>query len=64
MEFLWQEGHTAHATVEEAQEETLRMLEVYTDFAVNDAAIPVIPGRKSESEKFPGADASYTIEEL
>ena len=64
MEFLWQEGHTAHATAEEAQEETLRMLEVYTDFAVNDAAIPVIPGRKSESEKFPGADASYSIEAM
>lgn len=64
MEFLWQEGHTAHATAEEAQEETLRMLEVYADFAVNDAAIPVIPGRKSESEKFPGADASYSIEAM
>ena len=64
MEFLWQEGHTAHATAEEAQEETLRMLGVYTDFAVNDAAIPVIPGRKSESEKFPGADASYSIEAM
>ncbi len=64
MEFLWQEGHTAHATFEEAQEETLRMLDVYTDFAVNDAAIPVIPGRKSESEKFAGADASYTIEAM
>ena len=64
MEFLWQEGHTAHATAEEAQEETLRMLDVYTDFAVNDAAIPVIPGRKSESEKFPGADASYSIEAM
>jgi prolyl-tRNA synthetase len=64
MEFLWQEGHTAHATAEEAQEETLRMLDVYTDFAVNDAAIPVIPGRKSESEKFPGADTSYSIEAM
>ena len=64
MEFLWQEGHTAHATAEEAQEETLQMLDVYTDFAVNDAAIPVIPGRKSESEKFPGADASYSIEAM
>ncbi len=64
MEFLWQEGHTAHATAEEAQEETLRMLDVYTDFAVNDAAIPVIPGRKSETEKFPGADASYSIEAM
>jgi prolyl-tRNA synthetase len=64
MEFLWQEGHTAHATAEEAQEETLRMLDVYTDFAVNDAAIPVVPGRKSETEKFAGADASYSIEAM
>ena len=61
-EFLWQEGHTAHATQDEAMEETLRMLDVYTDFAVNEAAIPVIPGRKSEGEKFAGAVASYTIE--
>jgi prolyl-tRNA synthetase len=51
-EFLWQEGHTAHATEAEAQAETLRMLDVYTDFAVNEAAIPVLPGRKSESENF------------
>ena len=64
MEFFWQEGHTAHATAEEAQEETLRMLDLYTDFAANDAAIPVIPGRKSESEKFPGAEASYSIEAM
>lgn len=63
-EFLWQEGHTAHATEQEAVDETLRMLEVYTDFAVNEAAIPVIPGRKSESEKFAGAVASYTIEAM
>ncbi|MCX7680511.1 MAG: proline--tRNA ligase [Anaerolineae bacterium] len=63
-EFLWQEGHTAHATAEEAQEETLRMLNVYTEFAVEDAAIPVIPGRKSESEKFAGAVTSYTIEAM
>jgi len=63
-EFLWQEGHTAHATQEEAEEETLRMLDVYTDFAVEDAAIPVIPGRKSESEKFAGAVTSYTIEAM
>ena len=63
-EFLWQEGHTAHATEQEAIEETLRMLDVYTDFAVNEAAIPVIPGRKSESEKFAGAVASYTIEAM
>jgi prolyl-tRNA synthetase len=63
-EFLWQEGHTAHATREEAVEETLRMLDVYTEFAVEDAAIPVIPGRKSESEKFAGAVTSYTIEAM
>jgi prolyl-tRNA synthetase len=63
-EFLWQEGHTAHATAGEAQEETLRMLNVYTEFAVEDAAIPVIPGRKSESEKFAGAVTSYTIEAM
>ena len=63
-EFLWQEGHTAHATAEEAEEETLRMLGVYTDFAMNDAAIPVIPGRKSNIEKFAGAVRSYTIEAM
>jgi prolyl-tRNA synthetase len=63
-EFLWQEGHTAHASEEEAREETLRMLDVYTDFAVNDAAIPVIPGRKTEREKFAGAVDSYTIEAM
>lgn len=63
-EFLWQEGHTAHATPEEAQEETIRMLNVYVDFAVSDAAIPVIPGRKSNIEKFAGAVSSYTIEAM
>jgi prolyl-tRNA synthetase len=63
-EFLWQEGHTAHATAEEAEEETLRMLGVYADFAERDAAIPVIRGRKSESEKFAGASASYAIEAM
>jgi prolyl-tRNA synthetase len=63
-EFLWQEGHTAHATAEEAKEETLRMLDVYRDFAETDAAIPVITGRKSESEKFAGGIASYTIEAM
>jgi prolyl-tRNA synthetase len=63
-EFLWQEGHTAHATAAEAEEETIRMLKVYTDFAMNDAAIPVIPGRKSDSEKFAGAVRSYTIEAM
>jgi prolyl-tRNA synthetase len=64
MEFLWQEGHTAHATAEEAEEETLRMLDVYTDFAVGDGAIPVIPGRKSRSETFAGAVTSYSIEAM
>ncbi len=63
-EFLWQEGHTAHATKEEAIEETLRILDLYTDFAVNEAAIPVIPGRKTEGEKFAGAVTSYTIEAM
>jgi prolyl-tRNA synthetase len=63
-EFLWQEGHTAHATAAEAEAETIQMLNVYTDFAVNDAAIPVIQGRKSESEKFAGAVRSYTIEAM
>ena len=63
-EFYWQEGHTAHATFEEAQEETLRMLDVYADFSTNDAAIPAIKGRKSEAEKFAGADASYSIEAM
>jgi len=64
LEFYWQEGHTAHATREEAEAETRQMLDVYTDFAVNDAAIPVIPGRKSESEKFAGADVTYAIEAI
>jgi len=63
-EFLWQEGHTAHATYEEAQEETLRMLNVYADFAEREAAVPVIKGRKSESEKFPGALVTYCIEAM
>jgi len=64
MEFLWQEEHTAHATSEEAVEETLRMLDVYADFAINDAAIPVIKGVKSEKEKFAGAVNSYSIEAM
>lgn len=64
VEFYWQEGHTAHATAKEAQEETLRMLDVYTDFAINEAAIPVIPGRKSEAERFAGADQTYSIEAM
>jgi prolyl-tRNA synthetase len=63
-EFYWQEGHTAHATFEEAQEETIQMLDVYADFAISDAAIPVVRGRKSETEKFAGADASYSIEAM
>ena len=64
MEFFWQEGHTAHATAEEGEEETLRILNVYTDFAINEAAVPVIPGRKSDTEKFAGAVRSYTIEAM
>ena len=64
LEFYWQEGHTAHATRDEAVEETQQMLDVYTDFAVNDAAIPVIPGAKSDSEKFAGADITYSIEAM
>jgi prolyl-tRNA synthetase len=64
MEFLWQEGHTAHATDQEAEEETLRMLDVYSDFAENEAAVPVIKGVKSDTEKFPGAVRSYTIEAM
>jgi len=63
-EFLWQEGHTAHATAEEAEDETLRMLEVYADFAEKAAAVPVIKGRKSESEKFAGAVYSCSIEAM
>ncbi len=63
-EFLWQEGHTAHATAEEALEETLRMLDVYADFAINEAAIPVIRGKKSEREKFAGGVDSYAIEAM
>jgi prolyl-tRNA synthetase len=63
-EFLWQEGHTAHETAEEAQEETLRMLGVYKDFAENDLAMPVMDGLKTESEKFAGAERTYSIEAL
>ena len=63
-EFLWQEGHTAHASNQEAQEEVLRMLEVYRDFVENELAIPVWAGRKSDSEKFAGAEATYSIEAL
>ncbi|MCF6096731.1 proline--tRNA ligase [Thermovorax subterraneus] len=63
-EFLWQEGHTAHRTEEEAEEETLRMLEVYRDFVETELALPVIKGRKSENEKFAGALRTYTIEAM
>lgn len=63
-EFLWQEGHTAHATAEEAEEETVRMLNVYADCLKEFLAIPVIKGRKTEKEKFAGAKATYTMESL
>lgn len=63
-EFLWQEGHTAHATAEEAMQETLMMLDVYSDFAHNLAAVPVVRGEKTAEERFPGADHTYTIEAL
>ena len=63
-EFLWQEGHTAHRSIEEAEERTLMMLEVYRAFAEEDAAMPVIMGRKSENEKFAGALRTYAIEAL
>jgi prolyl-tRNA synthetase len=64
LEFYWQEGHTAHATRQEAEEETRQMLDVYTDFAVKEAAIPVIPGAKSDAEKFAGADTTYSLEAM
>ena len=64
MEFLWQEGHTAHSTAEEAQEETIRMLNTYADFCEQYLAIPVVKGRKTDKEKFAGAVATYTIESL
>ena len=64
LEFFWQEGHTAHATLEEAEAETRQMVDVYTDFAVHEAAVPVIPGRKSDSEKFAGADITYSLEAM
>ena len=63
-EFLWQEGHTAHATEEEAREETMRMLGIYADFVESFLAIPVIRGQKTPSEKFAGAVDTYTIELL
>ena len=63
-EFLWQEGHTAHATAEEAEEETLRMLNVYKTFTEEFMAMPVLTGKKSESQKFAGAVATYAIEAM
>ena len=63
-EFLWQEGHTAHATEEEAREETLRMLEIYRKLAEDVLAIPVIVGEKTASERFPGALSTYTLEAM
>ena len=63
-EFLWQEGHTAHATREEAEERTIQMLNVYADFCEQVLAIPMIKGRKTDKEKFAGAEATYTIEAL
>ncbi|MCR5108257.1 MAG: proline--tRNA ligase [Lachnospiraceae bacterium] len=63
-EFLWQEGHTAHATAEEAEERTIQMLNLYAEFCEKVLAIPVIKGRKTDKEKFAGAEATYTIEAL
>jgi len=63
-EFLWQEGHTAHATADEAVKETVQMLDVYADFAENFMALPVVKGRKSEGERFPGAIDTYCIEAM
>lgn len=64
MEFLWQEGHTAHATAKEAEERTEQMLNVYADFCEQVLAIPMVKGRKTDKEKFAGAEATYTIEAL
>jgi prolyl-tRNA synthetase len=64
LEFLWQEGHTAHATAEEAQAETIQMLNIYAKFCEEYLAIPVVKGQKTEKEKFAGAKATYTIESL
>ncbi len=63
-EFLWQEGHTLHATAQEAQEETLKIHQLYADFCKEYLAMPVIMGQKSEKEKFAGAEATYTVEAL
>ncbi len=64
MEFLWQEGHTAHATAEEAEERTIQMLNLYADFCEQVLAIPMIKGKKTDKEKFAGAHSTYTIEAL
>lgn len=64
MEFLWQEGHTAHATAEEAEERTIQMLNLYADFCEQVLAIPMIKGKKTDKEKFAGAESTYTIEAL
>ena len=64
LEFLWQEGHTAHATAEEAEAKAMEMIRIYADFASSQAAMPVIPGRKSRVESFAGADVTYTIEAM
>ena len=63
-EFLWQEGHTVHETEVEAQEETLKMLGVYAEFAETELAMPVLAGEKTDSEKFAGAAKTYSIEAL
>ncbi len=63
-EFLWQEGHTAHATAEEAEERTIQMLNIYADFCEQYLAIPVVKGKKTDKEKFAGAHSTYTIEAL
>ena len=63
-EFLWQEGHTMHATAEEAENETVQQLNEYADFCENDLAMPVVKGRKTDSDKFAGAEATYAIEAL
>ncbi|MCK9912480.1 proline--tRNA ligase, partial [Microbacteriaceae bacterium K1510] len=63
-EFLWQEGHTAHADRDDAMAETLKMLEVYREFAENVLALPVIAGEKPANERFPGADNTYSIEAM
>ena len=63
-EFLWQEGHTMHRTAEEAEARTVQMLNVYADFFENDLGMPVVKGRKTDKEKFAGAEATYTVEAL